>query len=172
MSVKVRTRINNQINVREVRVILEDGSNLGVLQIGDALTRAHELGTDLIEISPGATPPVAKIMDFGKYQYLENKKQKAAKANAKVSELKSLQVKVGTGDHDLELKALQASKFLKEGHRVKFDLFLRGRVKYMDFNFLKGRLERVLTLITEEYKIVDPIKKSMKGLTVIIERAK
>ena len=111
-------------------------------------------------------------MDFGKYQYLENKKLKAAKANAKVSELKTLQVKVGTGDHDLELKALQASKFLKEGHRVKCDLFLRGRVKYMDFNFLKSRLERVLTLITEDYKVVDPIKKSMKGLTVIIERAK
>ncbi len=151
---------------------MEDGSTLGVISITEALTRSHEMGTDLIEISPGANPPVAKMMDFGKYQYLENKKQKAAKANSKVSELKSLQVKVSTGDHDLELKALQGSKFLKEGHRVKIDLFLRGRVKYMDFNFLKSRLERVLTLITEEYKVVDPIKKSMKGLTLIIEKAK
>ena len=155
-----------------MRLILEDGSMGGVVPIAQALTMAHDLGSDLIEISPNANPPVAKIMDFGKFQYIENKKLKAAKANSKVSELKSLQVKVATGDHDLELKALQASKFLKEGHRVKFDLFLRGRVKYMDFNFLKGRLERVLTLITEEYKVVDPIKKSMKGLTVMIEKAK
>ncbi len=144
----------------------------GIVPIAQALTMSRDAGSDLIEISPGANPPVAKIMDFGKFQYIENKKIKAAKANAKVSELKSLQVKVATGDHDLELKALQASKFLKEGHRVKFDLFLRGRVKYMDFNFLRNRLERVLTLITEEYKVIDPIKKSMKGLTVIIEKAK
>ena len=145
---------------------------MGVITVSEALKRAHEAGTDLIEISPYANPPVAKIMDFGKYQYLENKKQKAAKANSKVSELKTLQVKIGTGDHDLELKALSASKFLKEGHRVKIDLFLRGRAKYMEFNFLKERLERILTLISEEYKIVDPAKKSMKGLTIIIEKAK
>ena len=151
---------------------MEDGSNLGVISTQEALTRARDAGTDLIEISPFANPPVAKIMDFGKYQYLENKKQKAAKANSKVSELKTIQVKIGTGDHDLELKALNASKFLAEGHRVKIDLFLRGRAKYMEFNFLKERLERILTLISEEYKIVDSAKKSVKGLTIIIERAK
>jgi len=155
-----------------VRVIAEDGANIGVLSTSEALKLSIARGTDLIEISPGATPPVVKLMDLGKYEYLENKKTKVAKANAKVSELKTIQVKVGTGEHDLEIKAQNASKFLREGHKVKIDLFLRGRVKYMEFNFLKERLERILRLVTEDYRVVDPIKKSMKGLTVIIERAK
>ena len=155
-----------------MRVIAEDGANIGVLSTSEALKLSIARGTDLIEISPGATPPVVKLMDLGKYEYLENKKTKVAKANAKVSELKTIQVKVGTGEHDLEIKAQNASKFLREGHKVKIDLFLRGRVKYMEFNFLKERLERILRLVTEDYRVVDPIKKSMKGLTVIIERAK
>lgn len=116
-------------------------------------------------------PPVAKVMDFGKYQYLEAKKVKKAKATAHTSELKTLQVKIATGPHDLELKAKQASKFLKEGHRVKIDLFLSGRAKYLNKDFLKERLERVLHLITEEYKVVNDIKQGPKGLTIIIERA-
>ncbi|PIR45192.1 MAG: translation initiation factor IF-3 [Candidatus Vogelbacteria bacterium CG10_big_fil_rev_8_21_14_0_10_51_16] len=169
---KQRIRINNQITASEVRVIAEDGANIGVLSTSEALKLSIARGTDLIEISPGATPPVVKLMDLGKYEYLENKKTKVAKANAKVSELKTIQVKVGTGEHDLEIKAQNASKFLREGHKVKIDLFLRGRVKYMEFNFLKERLERILRLVTEDYRVVDPIKKSMKGLTVIIERAK
>jgi len=165
-----KIRINNQITAPELRVVTDSAQNLGVISLQEALRVAKEQGLDLIEISPTAVPPVAKIMDFGKYQYLENKKQKAAKANAHASELKMLQVKVGTGDHDLELKAKNASKFLKEGHRVYIELFLKGRSKYMEFNFLKERLERVLTLITEPYKVADPIKKSMKGLAVTIEK--
>ncbi|MFA6006772.1 MAG: translation initiation factor IF-3 [Candidatus Paceibacterota bacterium] len=165
-----KIRINNQITAPELRVVMGDGQNLGVISISEALRVAKEQGLDLIEISPTAVPPVAKIMDFGKYQYLENKKQKVAKANAHVSELKMLQVKVGTGDHDLELKAKNASKFLKEGHKVHIELFLKGRSKYMEFNFLKERLERILVLITEPFKVTDPIKKSMKGLAVTIEK--
>lgn len=165
-----KIRINNQITTPELRVVTDTGENLGVITLAEALTAAKAQGLDLIEISPSATPPVAKIMDYGKYQYLENKKQKVAKANAFVSEVKMLQVKVGTGDHDLELKAKQASKFLKEGHRVRIELFLKGRAKYMEFNFLKERLERVLVLITEPYRITDSIKKSLKGLSVLIEK--
>ena len=166
-----KPRINHQIRVPELRILLEDGSNLGVLSLSDALKKAEELGADLIETAPGANPPVAKIMDFGKYQYLENKKLKKTKSTAKAVELKTLQVKIGTGEHDLELKALQASKFLKEGHRVKIDLFLGGRAKYLDKAFLRSRLERVLLLITEEYKTVQEIKPGPKGLTVVIEKA-
>jgi len=169
---KPRIRINDQIIASEVRAIGPEGENLGVLNTNEAIRLAQEKGVDVIEISPTANPPVVKLMDYGKYQYLENKKQKVAKANAKVTELKTLQVKVGTGEHDLEIKAQNASKFLKEGHRVKIDLFLRGRIKYMEFNFLKERLERLLKLLTEEYKVIDPVKKSMKGLTMIIEKAK
>lgn len=111
-------------------------------------------------------------MDYGKYQYDENKKLKNAKAKSAVSEVKSLQVKIGTGDHDLELKAKKASEWLSEGNRVKIDLFLPGRSKYLEMNFLKERMERVLKLITEEYRIAVPPQKSPKGLTVLIERAK
>jgi translation initiation factor IF-3 len=93
-----------------------------------------------------------------------------AKAKAHTVEVKNIQIKVGTGDHDLELKAKKSSEWLKEGNRIKIDLFLPGRTKYMDEKFLRERMDRVLKLITEQYKIADPAKKSPKGLSVIIER--
>jgi len=127
----LRERINNQIRAHEVRVLDSENQNLGVLSIKDALELAQSKGLDLIEISPNANPPIVKIMNFGKYQYEANKKLKKAKAGAKPTETKSIQVKIGTGDHDLELKAKTASKWLKEGHRIKIELFLAGRTKYM-----------------------------------------
>src|SRR3989344_4854742 len=145
------------------------GENLGILSIRDALELAQSKGLDLIEIAPNANPPLGKIMDFGKYQYEANKKLKKSKAGAKHTETKSIQIKIGTGDHDLELKAKTASKWLKEGHRIKVELFLAGRAKYMDEKFLKERLNRVLHLITEEYKVSDSYKKGPKGLTTTIE---
>lgn len=153
-----------------MRVLGADGENFGVISLEEALKKAEVAGLDLIEISPNAVPPVAKIMDYGKFQYDDNKKQKLAKAKAHVVEVKNIQVKVGTGDHDLALKAKKASEWLEEGNRVKIDLFLPGRTKYMDLNFLKERMERVLKLITVEFKIADAPKKSLKGLTAIIER--
>ena len=154
-----------------MRVILDDGTNLGIITKEAAIAKARELGADLIEISPTAVPPVAKIMDYGKFQYAEAKKVKAGKAKSKSVEVKNIQVKVGTGEHDLELKAKKASEWLKEGNRIKIDLFLPGRTKYMDQNFLKERMDRMLKLVTEEYKIADPIKKSPKGLSVVIEKS-
>jgi translation initiation factor IF-3 len=137
-----------------------------------ALARAIADGLDLIEISPNANPPVAKIMDFGKYQYLENKKTKAAVGKTIRTETKSIQVKIGTGDHDLEIKAGKVSEFLREGHRVKVELFLPGRSKYLDPKFLETRLERLLKFVSEAYRIADPPKKGPKGLTAVIERDK
>jgi translation initiation factor IF-3 len=168
----LRERINNQIRAKELRVIDNNNDNVGVLSLEEALKMAESLGLDLIEVSPQANPPVAKIMDFGKYQYELNKKQKKARANASITETKSIQIKIGTGDHDLELKAKTASKWLKEGHRIKIELFLTGRTKFMNQDFLKERLERVLNFITEEYKVADSIKKGPKGLVVTIEKAK
>lgn len=150
---------------------MDDGENLGVISFKEALDKAREVGLDLIEISPKAEPPVAKIMDYGKFQYAENKKLKLAKTKQHTVEVKNIQVKVGTGDHDLELKAKKASAWLKDGNRIKIDLFLPGRTKYMDIKFLKERMDRVLKLITEEYKVADEAKKSLKGLSIIIERA-
>lgn len=166
----VNVRINHQIRASELRVIGPEGENYGVISLSEALSRAREHGLDLIEISPNAVPPVAKITDYGKFLYDENKKAKLSKAKAHSVEVKNIQVKVGTGEHDLALKARKASEWIKEGNRVKIDLFLPGRTKYMDFSFLQERMERVLKLITEEYKVADPAKKSPKGLTIIIEK--
>jgi len=154
-----------------LRVIGPEGENLGVISLSEALERAREAGLDLIEISAKSIPPVAKIADYGKFQYDENKKLKSSKSKAHTVEVKTLQVKIGTGEHDLELKAKKASEWLKEGHRIKIDLFLPGRSKYMEFNFLKERMDRILKLITEEFKVAQSPIKSPKGLTVIIEKA-
>jgi len=164
-------RINHQIQATELRVLLDNGENLGVLSRIEALDKARELGLDLIEISPKAIPPVAKIMDYGKFQYTENKKLKVTKTKAHTVEVKNIQVKIGTGEHDLELKAKKASEWLALGNRIKVDLFLPGRSKYMDIKFLEERMDRVLKLMTVEFKIADPAKKSPKGLSLIIEKA-
>lgn len=168
---KEQVRINNQIRARELRVIDDTGENIGVLPFEEALKRAREKTLDLIEISPNAIPPVAKIMDYGKYQYEESKKQKEVRTKTHTTETKTLQIKIGTGEHDLELKAKNASRWLKEGHRVKLDLFLAGRAKYMKEDFLKERLNRILVLVTEEYKVADGPKRGPKGLMVVLERA-
>ena len=155
-----------------MRVIDDTGNNLGVISSDEALKLAQEKNLDLIEISPNALPPVAKIMDYGKFQYEEKKKAKLAKAKTKIVETKVVQVKIGTGEHDLNLKASNVSKWLKEGHRVKIDLYLVGRAKYSDDAFKRERLERILKLIAEDYRVADEPKRSPKGFTTIIEKAK
>lgn len=165
-------RINNFIRAENLRLIGPKGENFGVTPTKEALLKAIEFGLDLVEISPNAMPPIAKIVDYGKFLYSENKKQKTIKSKTRTVEVKSIQIKVGTGDHDLNLKAKKASEWLKEGHRVKIDLFLPGRSKYMNEAFLKERMERVFKLIPENFKIAEEPKKSLKGLTAMIERAK
>jgi translation initiation factor IF-3 len=165
-----RIRINNEISARELRVIGAAGENLGVLSLTDALAAAAKAGQDLIEISPSAVPPVAKIMDYGKFEYERSKKEKVAKAKVKISETKEIQIKVATGDHDMSLKAKKAAEWLAEGHRVRAELFLKGRYKGMDEAFLKERLEKFLTRIPYAYKIAEPITKSPKGFAGVIER--
>lgn len=156
--------------MHELRVIGSKGENLGILTLGEALKKTEELGLDLIEISPNANPPVAKIADFGRFLYEETKKSKLTKKSHS-AEVKTVQVKLGTGDHDLALKAKKASEWLGEGNRVRVDLFLPGRAKYLEEKFLKERIERMLKFVSVDYKIADPAKKSPKGMTVIIERA-
>lgn len=163
-------RVNDQIRVRELRVIGPEGENVGVLSLEEALKKAREMNLDLIEISPNANPPIAKITDYGKFLYDQKKKQKQAKQKAQTVEVKSVQVKIGTDSNDLGIKAKKASKWLSEGHRVKVELFLPGRTKYMDKDFLHERLGRILKLITTDYKVADPIKKCPKGLVTIIEK--
>lgn len=167
---KERVRMNESIRAAQVRVIGPEGQNVGVLPIKEALAQAVAAGLDLIEISPNAQPPVCKITDYGKFKYEQKKKEKEVKAKAHVTETKVTQVKIGTSERDMQIKASKAAEWLREGHRVKIDLFLWGRYKYMEFNFLKERLERFLAIIPEHYKIAEAIQKGPKGLAVTIER--
>jgi translation initiation factor IF-3 len=120
-------RVNHRIRVPEVRVVAEDGSNLGVLATEEALRRAQEKGLDLVEVNPKSVPPVCKILDFGKYKYEEKKKQREAKRKQTVVEVKEVKLRPKTDDHDLETKIRKARGFLEEGNKVKFIVRFRGR---------------------------------------------
>ncbi len=168
---KDKTRINTAIRAPEIRVIGPRGENYGVITPSEALKRAEEHQLDLIEISPNAKPPVCKITDYGKYRYESGRKAREVKARSHTTETKTIQVKIGTGEHDQQLKAKRIAEWLEEGHRVKVDLFLWGRYKYMDETFLKERLARFLKIIPAEYKVADAMKKGPKGYTTTIERA-
>lgn len=172
VSTTEKVSINEGIRAPEVRAIGALGENLGVISLKVALEKAKEAGLDLIEISPNAVPPVVKITDYGKFKYELQKKNRETKSKAHVTETKAAQVKIGTGDNDMKIKAGRIVEWLQEGHRVKVDLFLWGRYKYMEFAFLKERLERFLAIIGEPFTIADEIKKSPKGLTVVIEKAR
>ena len=168
---KAAVRMNEAIRAKEVRVIGANGENIGVLSLADALAQAREAGLDLIEVSAQANPPVCRITDYGKFKYEQKKKEKEVKARAVgVTETKEAQVKIGTSENDMRIKAAKIGEWLDEGHRVKIDLFLWGRYKYMEFEFLKERLQRFLAIVPKSYKIADEIKKSPKGLSVVIER--
>ncbi len=167
-----RLRLNNEITARELRVIGAQGENLGVISLRDALAAAKTAGLDLIEISAMAVPPVAKIADYGKFEYERSKKDRAVKAKSKVTETKEVQIKVGTGEHDMALKAKKTAEWLAEGHRVRAELFLKGRYKGMDEAFLKDRLEKFLQKIPAKYRLAEPVERSPKGFACVLERAK
>ena len=135
------------------------------------MRRAQETGFDLIEISPTANPPVAKIMDRGKYLYEQEKKGRKAAKHRKEVEIKSVRIGIGTSLHDLEMKAKQADEFLHDGNKIKVDLALRGREKYLDTKFLEERIRRLLNLIATSIDI-EPAKKGPRGLWVILSPKK
>lgn len=126
-------RINTKIIAREVRVVTEEGEQLGILPLRDALAAAEARELDLVEIAPTATPPVCKIMDYGKFKYKEQKKAADAKKNRSESTLKELRVRYCTDKGDLETKVNQARDFLLAGDKVKFSMRFKGReVAYLD----------------------------------------
>lgn len=122
-----RVRINKYIRVPQIRVVLADGTNAGVMNTYEALKLAQDQGLDLVEINPKGQPPVCKIMDYGKFKYEEKKKAQAAKKNQQVQELKELTFRPNTDENDLKHKLSQAKEFLAEGDRVKFAVRFRGR---------------------------------------------
>ncbi len=120
-------RINREIKAKEVRLINYNGENLGVVSISEALSIAQEVGLDLIEISPQVTPPVCKVLDYGKYKYELQKKKNEAKKNQKVVNIKELKLRPMIETHDYEVKLKQAKKFLSQGDKVKFTMRYKGR---------------------------------------------
>ncbi len=120
-------RINNQIRVPQVRLIMADGANRGVVDTRDALQMARDAHKDLIEVAPNADPPVCRIMDYGRFLYEKEKKDRAAKKAQKVIDIKGVQLRPKTTDHHLAFKIRAARRFLEQGNKVKVSLRFRGR---------------------------------------------
>jgi translation initiation factor IF-3 len=122
-----RPRINEAIRVREVRLIDQTGQNVGVVSTADAMAQATEAGLDLVEVSPDANPPVAKILDYGKYKYQEQKKAAEARKKQKIVEIKEIKMRPSIDDHDYDVKMRAIRRFFDEGDKVKITLRFRGR---------------------------------------------
>ncbi|MFO0941424.1 MAG: translation initiation factor IF-3 [Pirellulales bacterium] len=120
------TRVNNQIRERQVRVISEEGEQLGILDMDTALNRAREIGLDLVEVAPTEKPPVCRIMDYGKYKY-EKSKKKHSSSSSHQTKLKEIRLRPKTGEHDLQFKLKQAVGFLKHKDKVQVSVIFRGR---------------------------------------------
>ena len=119
--------MNEMITVKEVRCTSDEGTNYGIISTTDALNLAEEMGLDLVLIAPDAKPPVAKIMDYGKFRYQQEKKKKEAKKNQKVIVVKEIKLSVKIAENDISYKVKHAREFLEEGNHVKFRVFLKGR---------------------------------------------
>ncbi|MBP5858734.1 translation initiation factor IF-3 [Marivibrio halodurans] len=120
-------RVNEEIRVPEVRVIDQDGEQLGVMSVADAMRHAAEAGLDLVEVSPTAKPPVTKILDYGKFKYEQQKKKNEAKKKQKTIELKEIKFRPNIDQHDYDVKMKSMHKFIDEGDKVKVTLRFRGR---------------------------------------------
>lgn len=119
--------INDRINAKSVRVISEKGEMVGVLETREAIKMAFDQGLDLVQVSPNASPPVCKIIDYGKYKYQLQKKQAEAKKKQKTFEVKEVKLRPGIEDHDYEVKLKSIQRFLSEGDKVKITLRFKGR---------------------------------------------
>ena len=120
-------RVNEEIRAPQVRLIDQDGEMLGVMSARDALFKAQSIGLDLLEISPNATPPVVKILDFGKFKYEQQKKKNEAKKKQKVIEIKEIKVRPNIDENDYQVKLRAMKSFIEEGDKVKVTLRFRGR---------------------------------------------
>ena len=120
-------RVNHQINVPQVRLVGENGDMIGVVSTREAISMAQEVGLDLVEVSPNATPPVCKILDFDKFKYEEQKRKNEARKKQKVIEVKEIKLRPGIDTHDYDVKMRSVHRFLEEGDKVKITMRFRGR---------------------------------------------
>ncbi|NDA46434.1 MAG: translation initiation factor IF-3 [Alphaproteobacteria bacterium] len=158
-------RINRDIRVREVQLIDHEGQNRGTTDILEALNLAEEAGLDLVEIVPNANPPVCKILDYGKFRFLEQKKAAEARKRQKVVEVKEIKLRPGIDDHDYETKMKAVRRFFEEGDKVKVTLRFRGReMAHQDLGF---RLLEKVKLETGPIAKVE-LEPSMEGRQMIM----
>jgi len=164
--------INRQIRAREVRVVDETGKQLGVVSLDKALQEAEERNLDLIQVTEKVEPPVCKIMDFGKYLYREKKKEKQTVKKQKGGELKGIRLRFNISQHDLETRARQTEKFLGQGNKVRVEMVLRGREKYLG-NFAREKINKFLEILQEivPYKVERELKREPRGFSMIISKA-
>jgi translation initiation factor IF-3 len=145
-------RVNERIRVREVRVIDDDGAQLGVMAPHEAMRMAREKGLDLVEISPTAVPPVCKIMDYGKFLYQENKKAHEARKHQKGGVIKEVKFRPSTAEHDYQVRLRHIIEFLQEGHKVKAMIFHRGReMAHQEVG--RAKMERLLKDVAEHAQV-------------------
>jgi len=162
-------RINNRIIAKAVQLIGNDGKNIGVMPTAQALAMAVEAGLDLVEINGASTPPIVKIMDFGKYKYEQKKKASESKKNQKQNELKEIWMKPFIDDNDLKIKLKKALEFLEDGHKVKVSAMAKG-----DKRSLKSRdainimFDKVLTMLAEKAVLESKSKPDEFRKSIII----
>lgn len=159
--------INEDIRAKEVRLVSADGEQLGVVSLKEALRLASESELDLVNIAPNAIPPVCKIMDFGKYRFEINKKQKEAKKKQKVISIKEIRISPKIEEHDFNVKAKNLAKFLKDGDKVKITVRFRGReVNYQSIG--EEILNRFIESVQEFAKVESSPKLEGKNMMVVI----
>lgn len=150
-------RVNGEIRTREVRLIDAQGEQLGVMSPRDAMQIAAERNLDLVEVAPGAKPPVCRIMDYGKYKYEQNKKEREARKNQKIITIKEVKLRPNIEDHDFHTKVRNAQKFLEDGNKVKITIMFRGReITHAD----NGR--RLCERVAQEVESVAKVEKEPK----------
>jgi len=168
---KRKHRINNEIRVSEVRLIDQRGDMIGIVPIADALSRADHADLDLVEIAPTAKPPVCRIIDYGKFIYELQKKEKLQKKNQQQSQLKEVRFKWRTDTHDFNFKTRHARNFLEDGDKVKASVFFRGReITHQEIG--RVLLERFLIDLADVAKIDAPIKMEGRSMVVILSPSK
>lgn len=164
---KDRLRVNNRIRAREVRLIGEDGSQIGVVSIREALHLAEEQNVDLVEVAPNASPPVCRLMDYGKFRYEQSKKEREARKHQKQTELKEVRLRPKTDIHDLEVKAKQARRFLQTGDKVKFTVRFRGR-EMAHINIGREILEQIIENLRDVATVEQKPTLEGKAISVVL----
>jgi translation initiation factor IF-3 len=161
-------RVGRRIKAKQVRVIGEDGKQIGILPLEEALKIAEEKGLDLVEIVPNADPPVCKIVDFGKFLYEQKKKEKEIKKSQKVIEVKEMQFSPTIQDHDIEIKAKKITEWMKEGE-VKVKLVVRGKGREaLHDEVMRKVIDKVTQYLSDSAQFEKPPYKEGRNLVAII----